>query len=227
MATDKFMEKYSSLGQGDLFNGSNPFPTLKSAIGDWAAGKRSNTVMGKVDLAALNSGYRGKRREPRQQCCGRPSSSLRDLSTIRIFPLPSALVSMSPKLRRSSRRRQERRSETSPATSARPRLRGLFRRRWLERRGTLRAVPVGAVALPAAGYIAKKIGDLSTKRAVQALDSLVRSRSPLAASVASQISPAIVQALPPASARLLQIALAARIPLGAASLPQTESLVGN
>jgi hypothetical protein len=70
--------------------------------------------------------------------------------------------------------------------------------------------PVGAVALPAVGYLAKKIGDLSTKRAVAALDSLVRSRSPLASQVAAQLPPQIVQQLPTKTQRILQnLAIAA------------------
>jgi hypothetical protein len=40
--------------------------------------------------------------------------------------------------------------------------------------------PVGAVLVPLAGYIGKKIGDRSTANQVQALDELVRSRAPLA-----------------------------------------------
>jgi len=39
---------------------------------------------------------------------------------------------------------------------------------------------VGAVLVPLAGYIGKKIGDRSTSKQVQALDELVRSRAPLA-----------------------------------------------
>jgi hypothetical protein len=61
--------------------------------------------------------------------------------------------------------------------------------------GFAAAGPAGAVGLPAAGYIAKKIGDLSTKRAVKAVDELVRLRSPLAAQIAGQLPPRVVQNL--------------------------------
>lgn len=54
-ATDSFMSKYGSMGQNDLLNGSNPFGELKDAIGNYAAGKRSNTVMGKAALGELNA----------------------------------------------------------------------------------------------------------------------------------------------------------------------------
>lgn len=70
--------------------------------------------------------------------------------------------------------------------------------------GFAAAGPAGAIGLPAAGYLAKKIGDLSTKRGVAALDSLVRSRSPLALQVASQLPPQIVAQLPPKTQSLLQ-----------------------
>jgi hypothetical protein len=69
--------------------------------------------------------------------------------------------------------------------------------------------PVGMVALPAVGYVAKKIGDLSTKKAVSALDSLVRSRSPLAAQVAAQLPPQVVTQLSPKTQALLSAMIAA------------------
>ena len=56
----------------------------------------------------------------------------------------------------------------------------------------------------AAGAVLRAMGGLSVKRQVIALDSLVRSRSPLAAHVASQFPPQIVSQLPAKSQRLLQ-----------------------
>lgn len=46
--------------------------------------------------------------------------------------------------------------------------------------GMLAGGPTGAVLVPLAGYVAKKLGDRSTAGQVQALDELVRSRAPLA-----------------------------------------------
>jgi hypothetical protein len=226
MATDKFMEKYSNLGQPDLLNGSNPFPTLKSAIGDWAAGKRSNTVTGKADLAALNSGTAGSGANQDNNLRQAIKQLARPINNTNI-PVAKRLGFNDPEIAAIKQAATGTPLGNIARYVGKAAPTGIVSAAMAGTAGHVAGGPVGAVALPVVGYIAKKIGDLSTKRAVQALDSLVRSRSPLAASVASQISPAIVQALPPASARLLQIALAARIPLGAASLPQTESLVGN
>jgi len=76
--------------------------------------------------------------------------------------------------------------------------------------GHMAGGPLGAIALPAAGYVAKKIGDLSTKKAVAALDSLVRSHSPLAAQVAQSL-PQIVQKLPPQTTKLLMALSATQV----------------
>lgn len=70
--------------------------------------------------------------------------------------------------------------------------------------GGLAGGPAGAVALPAAGYIAKKIGDLSTKRAANAITSLILSESPLAAQVAAQLPPQLVLQFPPKTQQLLR-----------------------
>jgi len=78
--------------------------------------------------------------------------------------------------------------------------------------GHLVGGPIGA-AIPVVGYMAKKIGDLSTSRAVSALDSLVRSRSPLAMQVAAQLPPQIVNQLPAKTLRILQTLAIAAPPL--------------
>lgn len=65
-----------------------------------------------------------------------------------------------------------------------------------------------SLALPAIGMAAKKIADMSTGKAVRALDEMIRSRSPLAAQVAAQ-NPQIVQKLPSYSAGLLSAMVAA------------------
>ena len=70
--------------------------------------------------------------------------------------------------------------------------------------GHMAGGPVGAVALPAVGYIAKKIGDLSTQKAAKAITSLVLSESPLAAHVAKQLPPQIIQQMPTRAQQVLQ-----------------------
>lgn len=203
MAADKFMEKYASLGAGDLLNGSNPFPTLKDAIGDWAAGKRSNTLMGKADLAKLNSDTAGSG--------ANGDNALRQAVKQLARPMNNTNV---PVARRLGFNDQEIAGIKQAATGtvagntaryigkAAPT--GIVSGVMSGGAGHLAGGPLGAIALPAVGYVAKKIGDLSTKRAVAAVDSLVRSRSPLAAQVAAQLPPQIVQQLPAKTQRLLQ-----------------------
>jgi hypothetical protein len=65
-----------------------------------------------------------------------------------------------------------------------------------------RLIPAKLGAIPA--MIARQIGGLTTKRQVSALDSLVRSRSPLAAQVAAQLPPQVVNQLPSKTQRILQ-----------------------
>ncbi len=85
--------------------------------------------------------------------------------------------------------------------------------------GHMAGGPVGAVALPAVGYIAKKIGDLSTKRAANAITSLVLSESPLAAHVAAQLPPQIIRQMPAKAQRVLQKLILADPPLRSAQQP--------
>jgi hypothetical protein len=208
MATDKFMEKYSNLGQADLLNGSNPFPTLKAAIGDWAAGKRSNTVTGKVDLADLNAGTAGSG--------ANEDNALRQAIKQLARPMNNTNVPVAKKLGFND-------TEIDAIKRAAMGTAGGNAARWLGKAAPTGAVsgalssgaggmaggPVGMIALPAAGYVAKKIGDLSTKKAVNALDSLVRSRSPLAAQVAAQLPPQVVAQLNPKTQALLSALIAA------------------
>jgi len=209
MATDAFMTKYSNFGQNDLLNGNNPFPILKDAVGDWAAGKRSNAVTGKVDLAALNAGTAGSG--------ANEDNALRQAIKQLARPINNTNV---PAAKRLGFNDQEvdavkRAAMGTPVGNA---------MRWLGKAaptgavsgamssgaGGMAAGPVGAIALPAVGYIAKKIGDLSTKKAVEALDNLVRSRSPLAAQVAAQlIATPVVKKLNPASQGILSALIAA------------------
>jgi hypothetical protein len=208
MATDKFMEKYANLGQADLLNGANPFPTLKNAIGDWAAGKRSNTLTGKVDLANLNAGTAGSG--------ANEDNALRQAVKQLARPINNTNMPVAKRLGFNDEEIAGIKGAAmgTPVGNA---------ARWVGKAaptgivsgalssgaGGMAGGPIGAVALPAVGMVAKKIGDLSTKRAVNALDSLVRSRSPLAAQVAATLPPQVVSQLNPKAQALLSALIAA------------------
>lgn len=188
--------------------------TMRDAIANYAAGKRSNTVMGKVALGDLNAATAGSG--------ANEDNALRQAIKQLVRPVNNDIV---PKASRLGFNADEIAAMNRVARGT-----GLGNTaRYLGKLaptgsvsgvlsaggGFAAAGPVGAIALPAAGYVAKKIGDLSTKKAVAALDSLVRSRSPLAQQVAAQLPPAIVSKLP-ASTKLL-LGSAAIQPL---SIPQ-------
>jgi hypothetical protein len=176
---------------------------MSDAIGNWKYGKQSNTLMGKAALGDLNSATAG-------------SGANDDNALRQAFKQLSRPVNndITPKWQRLGFDKDvgaaiDRVSRGSAAGNA-ARYVGK-----LAPTGSVSGVlsagagygaagPLGAVALPAVGYLAKKIGDLSTKRAVAAVDSLVRSRSPLAAQVAAQLPPQVIQQLPPKTQRLLQ-----------------------
>jgi len=208
MATDKFMEKYANLGPNDLLNGSNPFPTLKEAIGDWAAGKRSNTIQGKVDLANLNAGTAGSG--------ANIDNNMRQAIKQLVRPMNNTNVPLARKLGfNNDEIAALQKAATGTVTGNVARYvgkaapTGIVSAAMAGTAGHVAGGPIGAVALPVAGYIAKKIGDLSTKRAVSALDSLVRSRSPLAAHVAAQLPPQVTKQLSAKSQALLTAMFAA------------------
>jgi hypothetical protein len=66
MATDKFMEKYANLGQGDLLNGSNPFPTLKACHRRLGGRQAVEYADGQGRSRQAQRGYGRQRREWRQ-----------------------------------------------------------------------------------------------------------------------------------------------------------------
>ncbi len=175
----------------------------KDAIANWAAGKRSNTVMGKVALGDLNAATAGSG--------ANEDNALRQAIKQLVRPVNNDIV---PKASRLGFNQPEidAMNKVARGTAGGNAARYLGK---LAPTGSVSGVlsggagfaaagPMGAIGLPAAGYVAKKIGDLSTKRAVAALDSLVRSRSPLAQQVAAQLPPQIVQQLPKKSQSLLQ-----------------------
>lgn len=173
------------------------------AVGNWAAGKRSAAVTGKMDLAGLNSGTAGSGANQDNNLRQAIKQLARPMNNTNV-PVARTLGFNNPEIDAIKR------AATGTAVGNTARYLGK-----LAPTGTVSGLMSagagfgagglpGAVALPAAGYIAKKIGDLSTARAVSALDSLVRSRSPLAAHVAAQLPAQIVQQLPAKTTRLLR-----------------------
>lgn len=178
--------------------------TMRDAIANYAAGKRSNTVMGKVALGDLNAATAGSG--------ANQDNALRQAIKQLVRPVNNDIV---PKASRLGFNQSEidAMNKVARGTVLGNTARYLGK---LAPTGSVSGVmsggagfaaagPAGAVALPAAGYLAKKIGDLSTKRAVAALDSLVRSRSPLARQVAATLPPAVVNKLPVKTKLLLGI----------------------
>lgn len=185
MATDKFMEKYSALGQGDLLNGSNPFPALKNAIADYAAGKRSETIQGKRNLAELNSNTPAGMLDS-----GVGGQALQRTMKQLARPINNTNVPVARKLGFNTQ-------EVSAINEAASGTKMTHAAELMDR-----LIPAKLGAIPA--MLARQIGGLTTKRQVSALDSLVRSRSPMAAQVASQLPPPIIQQMPSKTQRLLQ-----------------------
>jgi hypothetical protein len=204
-AISSLQESQTALTPAQVINGDAGTYTklMSDAIGNWAAGKRSNIVMGKVALGELNSATAGSG--------ANDDNALRQAFKQLARPVNNDIT---PKWQRLGFNKQE---GAAIERVARGSLGGNTARYLgkLAPTGSVSGVlsggagfaaagPMGAIGLPAAGYIAKKIGDLSTKRAVAAVDSLVRSRSPLAAQVAAQLPPQVIQQLPPKTQRLLQ-----------------------
>lgn len=208
-AVDSFMSRYSALAQNDLLHGQNPSPMLKEAIANWAAGKRSNAVTGKVDLAELNAGTAGSG--------ANIDNNMRQAIKQLARPQNNTNIPIAKKLGFNDQEISAiKQAATGTAVGNTARYLGKYAPTGIVSAaggaglGHLVGGPAGA-AIPVVGYVAKKIGDLSTKRAVSALDSLVRSRSPLAAQVAAQLPPQITSQLPAKTQRLLR-ALAVAAP---------------
>lgn len=169
--------------------------TMREAVGNYGAGRRSQIVTGKQDLAELNAGTAGSG--------ANEDNALRQAMKQLARPINNTNVPV-------ARRLGFNENETEAIRNAATGTRLGNAARYLGKlaptgsvsgvlsggAGFAAAGPLGAVALPAAGYLAKRIGDLSTRRAVDAVDSLVRSRSPLAAQVVAQLPPRIVAQLP-------------------------------
>lgn len=167
---------------------------LKNAIGDYAAGKRSQTIQGKVNLAELNanspvgaldSGSSGQALQRTMKQLARPVNNT-NVPVARKLGFNSEEIAAINKAAEGTK---------------------------MQKAAELldRLVPAKLGAVPAA--VARQIGGLTTKRQVAALDSLVRSRSPLAIQVASQLPQAAKQ-LSPKTQGLLSSLIAADPILG-------------
>lgn len=204
-AITSLQDSQKAITAADVLSGDAPAYSklVSDATGNWAAGKRSNTVMGKANLAQLNADTAGSG--------ANVDNAYRQAIKQLVRPINNDIV---PKAQRLGFNNQE---IDALNTAARGTTTGNIAR-YIGKGaptgivsaagglgvGHLAGGPLGAVAVPAVGYLAKKIGDLSTKRAVSAVDSLVRSRSPLAAQVAQQLPPQIVAQLPAKTQRILQ-----------------------
>ncbi len=187
--------------------------TVKDAIGNWKYGKQSNTLMGKAALGDLNAATAGSG--------ANDDNALRQAFKQLARPVNNDIT---PKWQRLGFDKDvgagiEKVARGSPVGNAARYVgklapTGIVSGGLGGGAGFALAGPAGAVALPAVGYMAKKIGDLSTKKAVAAVDSLVRSRSPLAAQVAAQLPPHIIQQLPAKSQQILQSLVLARPAIG-------------
>lgn len=180
--------------------------TLKDAIGNWAAGKRSNTVMGKAALGELNADTAG--------AGGNLDNASRQAIKQLVRPINNDIVPQAKRLGFNDAEVEQMNTAargTLVGNTARfigkAAPTGIVSGSLSGGAGFAAAGPAGAVALPAVGYIAKKIGDMSTQRQIQFLDSMVRSRSPLAAQVAQQL-PQVTQQLPASTQALLSALMA-------------------
>jgi hypothetical protein len=168
--------------------------TLKNAIGDYAAGKRSQTIQGKVNLAELNANSPAGALDS-----GTSGQALQRTMKQLARPVNNTNVPVARKLGFNG-------EEIAAINKAAEGTRMQKTAELLDR-----LVPAKLGAIPAA--VARQIGGLTTKRQVAALDSLVRSRSPLAAQVASQLPQAVKQ-LSPKTQGLLSSLLASQPVLG-------------
>jgi len=197
---------------------------MQNAVGNYGAGKRSLIVQGKQDLADLNAGTAGSG--------ANVDNATRQAIKQLARPMYNTNVPVAKKLGFND-------AEVEAIKKAATGTLGGNTARYLGKAAPTGAVsfatgvmgghalggPIGAAVVPSVGYIAKKIGDLSTKRAVAALDSLVRSRAPMAAQVAAQLPPRIVSQISPRSKLLLAATTAAIA--GSPTLQQIGQSSGN
>lgn len=225
-ALEALTARQAALSPADAVSGdANAYAqTMKNAVGNYGAGKRSQIIQGKTDLAELNAGTAGSG----ANIDNNTRQAIKQLAR----PINNTNVPVAKRLGFNEAEIEAiKKAATGTVVGNTARYLGKAAPTGIVSGagdlaiGGMAGGPVGAIALPAAGYIAKKIGDLSTKKAVAAIDSLVRSRSPLAAQVAAQLPPQIVNQLPKKSQLILQKLVLVRpaIPQGNGQLSQPVS----
>jgi hypothetical protein len=172
-------------------NAADYTKTLREAVGNYGAGKRAQTVEGKMNLAELNlnSPVGGLDMASSGQALQRTMKQL-------ARPVNNTNVPVARKLGFNP-------AEVAAITQA-------ANGNKLTHMGDVanQVIPHWAGG-GAVGSILRAMGGLSVKRQVSAVDSLVRSRSPLAAQVSAQLPPQIINQLPAKTQRLLQSLLIA------------------
>lgn len=176
---------------------------VSEAVGNWAKGRQAQTVLGKIGNAELNSATAGSganqdnnMRQSMKQLARNVNNT--NMPVWKKLGFSDAAGSAIDQAARGTRLGNIARGIGKGAPT------GIVSAAGGLGIGHMAGGPVGAVALPAAGYIAKKIGDLSTKKAANAITSLILSESPLAAHVALQLPPQIIRQLPSKAQQVLQ-----------------------
>jgi hypothetical protein len=164
---------------------------IADAVGNWAKGKQAQIVMGKIGNAELNAATAGSganqdnnlRQAMKQLARNTNNTNLPVWKKLGFSDDAGAAITQAAKgtILGNVARGIGKGAPTGVVSAAG----GLGI-------GHMAGGPVGAVALPAIGYLAKKIGDLSTKKAANAITSLVLSESPLAAHVAARLPPQVI-----------------------------------
>lgn len=188
---------------------------VSDAVGNWAKGKQAQTVLGKIGNAELNSATAGSganqdnnmRQAMKQLARNANNTNLPIWKKLGFSDQAGAAIDQA--ARGTTFGNVMRGIGKGAPTGVVSAAGGLGI-------GHMAGGPVGAVALPAVGYLAKKIGDLSTKKAASAITSLVLSESPLAAHVAAQLPPQIIRQMPARAQRVLQKLILAQPSLHAA-----------
>ena len=204
-AISSLQESQLGLTPAQVMNGDPGLyrSAMRDAIGNWAKGKQAQTVLGKIGNAELASSTAGSganqdnnmRQAMKQLARNANNTNLPIWKKLGFSDQAGSAINQAA---RGTTFGNVMRGIGKGAPT------GLVSAAGGLGIGHMAGGPVGAVALPAVGYIAKKIGDLSTKRAANAITSLILSESPLAAHVAAQLPPQILQQLPSKAQQVLQ-----------------------
>lgn len=196
-AQDALTESQMALSPTETLTGNaaDYVKTLREAVGNYGAGKRAQTIEGKMNLAELNlnSPVGGLDMASKGQALQRTMKQL-------ARPVNNTNVPIARKLGFNN-------EEVAAITRA------------ANGNNLTHLGDVANHVIPhwmgggVASAVLRAMGGMSVKRQVSALDSLVRSRSPLAAQVASGLPANVVNRLPARTQRLLTTARAASVPI--------------